>query len=175
MSPPEASDPSRELRESRQGKRLLVVHHTVSPSTHAMLRACLDGARDPLIKGVEVIDCAALVASAADALRADGYILLGPVNLGYLAGAIKHFFDQAYYPCLESTVGRPYAAVLHADGDATGALGAMASITRGLRWREAAKPVIVKGTPSVDNLAAIRELAAALAAGLVLQSGPTSS
>ena len=149
-------------------KRLLVVHHTVSPSTHSMLRACLDGAQDPLIKGVQVVERAALVASAADALRADGYLLLGPVNLGYLAGAIKHFFDQAYYPCLESTVGRPYAAVLHADGDATGALGALSSITRGLRWREAAKPVVVTGTPTVDNLGAIRELASALAAGLVL-------
>ena len=174
MSPPEASDasrpsrPPREPRESRQEKRLLVVHHTVSPSTHAMLLACLEGARDPLIEGVQVVARAALVASAADALHADGYILLGPVNLGYLAGAIKHFFDQAYYPCLESTTGRPYAAVFHADGDATGALGAMASITRGLRWREAAKPVIVTGTPTADNLAAIRELAAAVAAGLVL-------
>ena len=174
MSPPEASDasrpsrPPREPRESRQEKRLLVVHHTVSPSTHAMLLACLEGARDPRIEGVQVVARAALVASAGDALQADGYVLLGPVNLGYLAGAIKHFFDQAYYPCLESTAGRPYAAVLHADGDATGALGALSSITRGLRWREAAKPVIVTGTPSVDNLTAIRELGSALAAGLVL-------
>lgn len=133
-----------------------------------MLAACLEGARDPLIRGVEVVARPALRASATDALDADGYLLSGPVNLGYLAGALKHFFDQAYYPCLDSTVGYPFAAVLHADGDASGALRALTSITTGLRWRAVGDPVVVTGTPTVGELAAIRELAAVLAAGLVL-------
>lgn len=149
-------------------KRLLVVHHTVSPSTHAMLAACVDGARDPLIQGVEVVLRPALRASAADALQADGFLLVAPVNLGYIAGALKHFFDQAYYPCLESTVGYPFAAVLHADGDASGALRALTSIATGLRWRAVGDPVVVTGTPTAGDHAAIRELASVLAAGLVL-------
>lgn len=145
-----------------------MVHHTVSPSTHALLIACLEGARDPAIEGVVVVEVPALRASAADALNADGVVVVGPVNLGYLAGAIKHFFDQVYYPCLESTASLPYAAVLHADGDATGALRALESITAGLRWRRVADTEVVMGSPTAGHLNAVRELGGVAAATLTM-------
>lgn len=148
--------------------RLLVVHHTVSPATHAVLTAVLDGARDPAIGGVEVVVRPALVASPVEAMEADAYLLAAPVNLGYLAGALKHFFDTVYYPCLEATAGRPYAACLHANGDAGGALRALESITAGLRWRASRPPIVVAGDPTADQLAEVRETAAALAASLTL-------
>lgn len=148
-------------------KQLLVVHHTVSPATAAVLDAVLEGARDPAISGVDVVVRPALVASAAEALDADGYLILGPVNLGYLAGAIKHFFDTIYYPCLEATRGRPFGAVLHADNDATGALRALDSITTGLGWRPAQKPLVVTGAGRPDRAAGV-ELGAAVAAGLAV-------
>lgn len=143
-----------------------MVHHTVSPVTSALLSAALDGARDPAITGVEVVVRPALIAAALDALEADGYLIAGPVNLGYLAGAVKHFFDTIYYPCLDATAGRPFGAFLHATGDAAGALRALDSITAGLKWRAAQKPLVVMGA-APDDLAAVRELAAALAAGLM--------
>lgn len=148
-------------------KRLLVIHHTVSPATSALLGAALEGARDPLITGVEVVVRPALTASPVEALEADGYLIAGPVNLGYLAGAVKHFFDNIYYPCLDGTAGRPYGAFLHANGDATGALLALESITTGLRWRAAQKPLVLTGS-GAEERAAVRELGAALAAGLAL-------
>lgn len=147
-------------------KRLLVVHHTVSPATSALLSAALEGARDPAITGVEVAVRPALVAAPVEVLDADGYLIAGPVNLGYLAGAIKHFFDTVYYPCLDTTQGRPYGAMLHANSDATGALRALESITAGLQWRAAQKPLVLTGATPVD-LDAARELGAALAAGLM--------
>lgn len=149
--------------------KLLVVHHTVSPATSALLDALLEGARDPAIEGVEVVARPALVAAAAEALEADGYLIAGPVNLGYLAGAVKHFFDTVYYPCLDATVGRPYGALLHASGEAGGALRALESITAGLRWRAAQKPLVVTGSDRAD-LDAARELGASLAAGLSLDA-----
>jgi multimeric flavodoxin WrbA len=148
-------------------RRLLVVHHTVSPATALLLDALLEGARDPAIEGVEVVARPALVASAAEALDADGYLIAGPVNLGYLAGAVKHFFDTIYYPCLDATTGRPYGALLHADNDATGALRALETITTGLGWRPAQKPLVVTG-PAAANRAACVELGGAVAAGLAL-------
>lgn len=148
------------------GRRLLVVHHTVSPATSALLQAALEGARDPVITGVEVVSRPALIAAPIEALEADGYLIAGPVNLGYLAGAVKHFFDNVYYPCLGATVGRPFAAFLHANSDATGALRALEAITTGLGWRPAQKPLVVTGATPAD-LEAVREMGAALAAGLM--------
>src|SRR5262249_412070 len=83
---------------------LLIVHHTVSPAVHAMFEAVHRGATDPSIEGVDVVVRPALAATAIDVLEADGYLLGAPANLGYIAGALKHFFDQIYYPCLEATV-----------------------------------------------------------------------
>lgn len=148
--------------------RLLVVHHTVSPATHAVLGAALEGARDPAIEGVDVVARPALVASPVEAMEADAYLLACPVNLGYLAGALKHFFDTIYYPCLDATAGRPFLACLHAHGDATGALRALESITTGLRWRPSRPALVIAGDPTPDDLAQVREAAAVLAAGLTL-------
>ncbi|CAO5163490.1 hypothetical protein FAIPA1_230059 [Frankia sp. AiPs1] len=79
---------------------LLIVHHTPSPSMQAMLEAVLAGARDEAIEGVDVEVRPALAATPVDVLAADGYLLGTPANIGYMSGALKHFFDQVYYPCL---------------------------------------------------------------------------
>jgi NAD(P)H-dependent FMN reductase len=79
-------------------RRLLLVHHTVSPALHDCYLKVKEGAEDPAITGVEVVSRPALGATASDVLAADGYLLGCPVNLGYLAGAMKHFFDTVYYP-----------------------------------------------------------------------------
>lgn len=145
-----------------------MVHHTVSPATEALLDAALDGARDPAITGVEVVVRPALVASPVDALEADGYLLGSPVNIGYISGALKHFFDNIYYPCRQATAGRPFGVWLHAGGEAAGALRALDAITAGLGWKAAQAPVVVSGPPSRSDLDSVREMAAALSAGLML-------
>jgi NAD(P)H-dependent FMN reductase len=135
-----------------------------------MYLAAIEGARDPSIPDVRVVTHAALSAPLSEVLEADGYLLGSPVNLGYVSGALKHFFDEIYYPCLEVTRGRPFGLYLHADNDATGALRAVETITTGLGWRTAQKPVVVKGRPGPEDLDALRELGASLAAGLALDA-----
>jgi hypothetical protein len=147
--------------------RLLIVHHTTSPSLHSLFEAAYNGATDRAITGVEVIARPALAATAVDVLGADGYLLGTPANLGYISGALKHFFDQIYYPCLDATIGRPFGAYLHGNNDTAGALKALEVITTGLRWRWAQPPLEVIGDPSAADLAACRELGAVLAAGLM--------
>lgn len=148
--------------------RLLIVHHTPSPSMHTMFDAVRAGARDEHIDGVEVVEVPALAATASDVLAADGLVLGSPANLGYLSGALKHFFDLVYYPCLESTVGRPFSAYLHGNDDTTGAERALEVITTGLRWRRVQATVCVVGTPTPADVAACRELGASVAVGLTL-------
>ncbi len=148
--------------------RLLIVHHTPSPGVHAMFDAVLAGAKDSQIAGVEVVTRPALAATAVDVLEADGYLLGTPANLGYMSGALKHFFDQIYYPCLDATIGRPFGMYLHGNNDTDGARAAIEKITTGLQWRLAQAPVAVLNDPTADDLVACTELGGAFAAGLSL-------
>ena len=150
--------------------RLLVVHHTASPALHSMFDAVMEGATNKDIEGVEVVARPALTAAAVDVLDADGYLLGTPANLGYISGALKHFFDTIYYPCLEATGGRPYGLYLHGNNDTTGAERAVQTITTGLQWRRAYDPVTVVGAPTRDDLDRCWDLGATLAAGLMTDS-----
>jgi NAD(P)H-dependent FMN reductase len=152
-------------------KTLLIVHHTPSPALHSLFEAVRSGATDPQIRGVDVEVRPALGATAVDVLEADGYLLGTPANLGYMSGALKHFFDTVYYPCLEATVGRPYGVYIHGNNDTDGALTAIEKIVTGLRWRAAQAPVAVIGAPAQSDLDACWELGAAVAAGLSLEAG----
>lgn len=144
--------------------RLLIVHHTPSPSTEAMLEAVRSGATDASITGVEVVLRPALAATALDVLEADGYVLGTPANLGYMSGALKHFFDLVYYPCLDATAGRPYGVFVHGNNDTEGALLAIGKIVTGLRWRQAHRPVEVLDRPARQDLDACWDLGATLGA-----------
>jgi NAD(P)H-dependent FMN reductase len=143
---------------------LLIVHHTVSPPTQDLLDAVKAGATNPDISGVDVVLRPALSASAADVLEADGYLLGTPANLGYISGALKHFFDQIYYPCLDATVRRPYAAYVHGNNETTGALRAIEEITTGLQWHAVLAPLSIVGKPGRGDIDAAWELGAAFAA-----------
>jgi multimeric flavodoxin WrbA len=144
--------------------RLLVVHHTPSPALEAMFEAAVSGARTDEIEGVDVVIRPALTAAPVDVLAADGYLLGTPANIGYMSGALKHFFDGIYYPCLEATRRRPYALYVHGASDTGGAVRAVESIATGLQWQKVRPPVTVTGTPDKADLEACWELGALLAA-----------
>lgn len=146
--------------------RLLIVHHTPSPACQEMLEAVISGATTDEISGVEVLRRPALTATAVDVLEADGYLLGTPANIGYMSGALKHFFDQIYYPCLDATTTRPYGLFVHGNLDATGAVRAVESIASGLGWRRVHQPVVVAGQPSREDVQSLWDLGATLAAHL---------
>ena len=144
--------------------RLLIVHHTPSPALHALLDSARSGATDPAVGPVEVVVKAALTATASDVLEADGYLLGTPANLGSMAGALKHFFDTIYYPCLEDTVGRPWSMYVHGNDDTAGAIRDVERIVTGLRWAKVQPILTVTGSPTRADLEAAWELGAATAA-----------
>lgn len=146
---------------------LLVVHHTPSPTMQALLEAVLDGTRAEGIEGVEVVVRPALAATAVDVLGADGFLLGTPANIGYMSGALKHFFDQVYYPCLTAKVGAPYGVYLHGNDDTAGALRGVETITKGMGWMPVHAPVTVTGAPTKADLEEAWDLGATVAATLV--------
>lgn len=146
---------------------LLIVHHTPSPHCQEMLEAVVAGATDPEIEGVEVVRRAALTVSPVEMLEADGYVLGTPVNLGYMSGALKHAFDQSYYPLLDTAAGRPFGLYLHGNQGTEGAERALDGITAGLGWERVAETVVVSGRPAKADVEACWNLGATVAASLM--------
>ncbi|MBF6450108.1 MULTISPECIES: flavodoxin family protein [Nocardia] len=145
---------------------LLIIHHTPSPFLQDMFEAVVAGASDPEIEGVEVVRRAALAVTASDVLAADGYVLGTPANLGYMSGALKHAFDTFYYPCLDSTRGRPFGVYIHGNQGTEGAERSITTVTTGMGWQQAAAPVIVTGQPGKNDREKCWELGATIAAQL---------
>lgn len=129
-----------------------------------MLEAARAGAA--LVDGVDVVSRPALAAGPVDLLAADGVLLGTPAYMGYMSGALKHFFDSVYYPCLEATVGTPYALYVHGQNNTDGAVRSVEQVTTALKWRPVAAPLTVVGEPSRHELEALTELGGTLAATL---------
>ncbi|MCU1602367.1 MAG: hypothetical protein JWO22_3076 [Frankiales bacterium] len=128
-----------------------------------MHEAGLEGLRQEGLEGIEVVVRPALTCSPVEALEADGYLLGTPANMGYMSGALKHFFDQLYYVGLDVTKGRPYGLWVHGDNDATGCVRSVDRVADALSWRKVAEPVCVVGSPDAGHRAAVMELAATVA------------
>ena len=143
---------------------LLVVHHTASPTVDDLLEAVLSGARHEEVVGVDVVVRAALAATVADVLTADGILLGTPANMGYMSGALKHFFDTVYYPVRREKAGLPYGLFVHGNDDTTGAVRSVERLATGLGWVAAAPVVTVVGAPSKHDKDALQELGGVLAA-----------
>lgn len=159
-------------------KRLLIVWHSRTGAARAMAEAAATGAAEE--SGVEVRIVAAEDANPNDLLEADGFLFACPENLAAMSGAMKEFFDRTYYPVLERLNGRPYAMLIAAGSDGTGAARQMARIVTGWRLKPIAEPLILCtdaqtperiGAPKAPTEAALapaRSLGAALAAGLAM-------
>ncbi len=155
--------------------RLLLVHHSPTPTLRALTDAVLAGTRDEAVTGVEVLERPALEASAEDVLGADGYLLVTPANFGYMSGALKHFFDSLFLQvggalgedgsATGSSGGRkPFGLAVHGRYDTTGAVRSVLAITGALPWQQAAPVLEVLGDPDEQARAAAYELGGTLAA-----------
>ncbi|MGM7697637.1 flavodoxin family protein [Microbacterium sp. A84] len=143
--------------------RLLVVHHSPTPRLRTISAAVLRGARTAESEGVEIIESAALDASAEDLLNADAVVFGTTANFGYISGALKHFFDTTFNETHAQTKGRPFSYWIHGSHDTTGAERAMQSITTGYGLRLAATPVVFTGDIDDEHLARAEEMGASVA------------
>ena len=155
-------------------KRLLIVWHSLTGGSEAMARAAANGAGEE----ADVILRHAAKAGPEDLVDADGYLFVCPENLASMAGVMKDFFDQNYYPVLGRIEGRPYATMICAGSDGEGAARQIARIATGWRLKAVAEPLIVctraqtpeailaPKTISEADLIRCKELGATLAAGL---------
>jgi NAD(P)H-dependent FMN reductase len=145
---------------------LLIVYQSRSGSTASLRDAVVAGAEEGAGSAVARRVLGAFDAGVDDVLWAQALILATPANFGYMSGALKDFFERIYHPCLERTVGLPYALIVKGDTDTSGAVASVERIVAGLRWRQILPPVVVVGPLLDEHLAEARELGATVAAGL---------
>lgn len=156
--------------------QVLIVYHSRTGGSQQMAEAAYAAAQaegDARLLRADVV-------VPQDVLAADGYLFCGPENLAALSGAMKEFFDRCYYPVLGQIEGRPYAQMICAGSDGTGAARQLARIATGWRLKEVQPPLIVctiaqtqeeilaEKVISAANLARCTELGAALGAGLAM-------
>ncbi len=156
--------------------RLLIVWWSMTGGTRQLADALAEGAREE--PGVEVVSLRADQADAADVLAAQAFVFATPENLASMAGMTKDFFDRSYYPVFGRVDGLPYATLVCAGTDGTGAARQIARIATGWRLKEIAPPlVVVVGAQTPEEILApkriepvqlesARELGRALGAGL---------
>ncbi|MEE2930617.1 MAG: NAD(P)H-dependent oxidoreductase [Pseudomonadota bacterium] len=156
--------------------RLLIVYHSRTGGTAQMARAAFEGAQAETLTKLSQAE----ETSPQDLLDADGFLFAAPENLAALSGAMKEFFDRAYYPVLGKLEGRPYAQMVCAGSDGENAARQTARIATGWRLREIQPPLIICTHAQTqdeilapkqineDDLGKCRDLGAALAAGLAL-------
>ena len=147
-------------------KTLLLVFHSPSENTQAMLDAMTQAVQELSLANFNLVIKAPLEATADDVIGCDGIILGTTENLGYMSGALKDFFDRIYYPCLEIKQGLPVAAIVRAGHDGTGTCRALQTILTGLRWRWVQDIVLCKGPWQDAFLNDCQELAQGMAIGL---------
>jgi len=146
-------------------KRILIVHHSQSGNTRRMAQAVAQGAA--LVEGVETLARTAAQATLEDLLSCHGLALGSPEYFGYMAGALKDFFDRTY----QAARGRreifklPYVAFISAGNDGTGALGHIERIALGYQFRKVQEPVLAVGPLGDEALERCRLLGQTLAAG----------
>jgi flavodoxin len=159
-------------------KTLLIVYHTMTGGSQQMAQAAASGAGTETALQVRLLRAPA--AGPIDVLAADGYIFVTPENLATMSGLMKDFFDRCYYAALDQLNGRPYASLICAGSDGTGAARQIERIATGWRLKCAAPALIVcthAQTPEAilrpkqigaADLKHCEEVGAALAAGLAL-------
>ena len=152
-------------------RRLLIVYHTQFGATSQMARAALDGARS--IDDIDTVMKRAPDAGVADLETASALIVATSENFGGMAGMIKDFFERTFYPCEGKLEGRPYALLVCAGTDGTGAVREVERVAAGWRLRKVHPELIFKSGVTAqrivvpdDVLARCREIGATLAAAV---------
>lgn len=147
-------------------RRLLLVHGGRPGGRAARLVAAVQAAVLADVSDVTLLVRPALIATAEDLLEAEALLLVTPEHFGYMAGALKDFFDRTFYPVEGKTLGLRVGLIVTAGTDGTGTCRGVERIARGYGWTEVAEPVLLVGELDDAGVHRACELALGLAVGL---------
>ncbi|MFY8135070.1 MAG: flavodoxin family protein [Aquimonas sp.] len=149
-------------------KPLLILHAgSETGTTRLLVDAFCEGAREAE-PGLPLCVVPALAGKPEALLDAGAVLFATPEKFGYMAGALKDYFDRSYYLLEGKVAGLGYGLMVSAGNDGRGAVESVQRIVRGLALKPLAEPLRIEGPPTPADFDAARELGAAIAAGLVL-------
>lgn len=117
-----------------EDKTVLVIWHSRTGASEQMAKAAASHQSARLLQARDV--------SARDILEASAYIFVCPENLASMSGEMKEMFDALYYEVLGKVEGRPFASIIAAGSDGTGAQRQLDRICTGWRLKRVAEPII---------------------------------
>lgn len=146
--------------------RILIVYHSQTGNTEKIAEAVAGGVMRT--KASKAVLKRAFETTADDVRTCDAIVLCSPEYFGYMAGVVKDFFDRTYEELKndQGSIKKPYAVVICAGNDGTGALRHIERLCTGYRFRKVQNPVICKGAVTEEILMKCRDLGETIAEGV---------
>ena len=145
---------------------ILIIFHSQTGNTEKLARAVAQGVE-------EAMNARAVLKRAADTAAQDlkncnAVIICSPEYFGYMAGAVKDFFDRTYEELKDDAAvyKKPFSIVISAGNDGSFALSHIERICKGYRLKEVQRPIVCKGRVTEEMLARCVELGSTIAEGV---------
>ncbi len=106
--------------------------------------------------------------TAQDIRDCNAIVICSPEYFGYMAGAIKDFFDRTYEELKDdaATYKKSYCVVISAGNDGSGALNHIERICKGYRFKKVQHPIVCKGPITQEMLTRCLDLGMTIAEGV---------
>jgi len=139
---------------------VLILYYSRTGRTETLANAIAEGART--VKDVSVSVKRVDYATVNDLITCDAVAFGSPNYFSYMAGLMKHFFDQAL-SIREKVTGKPAAAFTSGGGSSNSALLSLENMISSFRLQKVAEGIASQGAPNENDLAACKKLGEALA------------
>ncbi len=146
-------------------KKILVVYHSQGGTMKSIASIFAKGAR--LNKGVIVDLKKAGEASINDLINCDGLAVGSPEYLGYMAGAVKDFFDRTSEQVRKKTIKLPYVLFVCAENSGRETINQIEHIANGYQWKKILDTTLVVGKPDKETFEKISELGRAFSSHII--------
>jgi len=145
---------------------ILVIYHSQGGNTRRLAQAVAQGVEQA--EGGRAWLRPAARAGLDELMSCHGLAIGSPEYFGYMAGAVKDFFDRTYEPARgkKEVFKKPYVSFFSAGNDGALAAASVERICRGYPLRKVQEPLIVVGEVDQAALDQARELGMLIAAGV---------
>jgi multimeric flavodoxin WrbA len=132
--------------------KILILYHSQTGNTEKLARSVAQGVRET--ENATAILKGAADADAQDLKECDGCVICSPEYFGYMAGAVKDFFDRTYEELKDDPAmyKKPFCVVISAGNDGSCALMHIERICKGYRFKKVQEPIISRGPVTTETV-----------------------